>query len=48
MIALRTTQNDWTEGGGFWEVGVPEVSNRAEVRAAKAEMELGKRRQRLV
>ena len=48
VIALRTTQNDWTEGGGFWEVGVPEVSNRAEVRAAKAEMELGKRRQRLV
>ena len=48
VIALETTQYDWTEGGGFWEVGVPEVSNRAEVRAAKAEMELGKRRQRLL
>ncbi len=28
VIAIRTTQYDWTEGGNFWEVGVPEVSGR--------------------
>ena len=29
----------WTGGGAFWEVGVPEVSDRAEVQAAKAAMD---------
>ena len=31
VIAVKTTQNDWTEGGTFWEVGVPEVSGRQAV-----------------
>ncbi|HUF99040.1 MAG TPA: 3D-(3,5/4)-trihydroxycyclohexane-1,2-dione acylhydrolase (decyclizing) [Ilumatobacter sp.] len=48
VIALQTSQNDWTEGGGFWEVGVPEVSHRAEVTAAKAAMDAGKQSQRLI
>ncbi len=46
VIALETDPQSWTEGGIFWEVGVPEVSNRAEVRAAKEAMEAGKQHQR--
>lgn len=41
VIALRTTADDWTEGGAFWQVGVPETSGRAEVRAARAAMDAG-------
>jgi 3D-(3,5/4)-trihydroxycyclohexane-1,2-dione acylhydrolase (decyclizing) len=37
----RTTD----EGGWWWEVAVPEVSERAAVRAARAEYERGKRKQ---
>ncbi len=33
------------EGGWWWEVAVPEVSGRAEVRAARAQYEDGKRKQ---
>ncbi|MEN9643904.1 MAG: hypothetical protein RL238_573 [Actinomycetota bacterium] len=46
VIALRTDAYTWTEGGAFWEVGVPEVSDRAEVREAHAAMQLGKQQQR--
>ncbi len=48
VIAMKTSDHDWTEGGTFWEVGVPEVSNRQTVLDAKAEMVAGKRSQRLV
>lgn len=48
VIALRISDSDWTEGGTFWEVGVPEVSNRASVLDARAEMDDGKAAQRLV
>ncbi len=48
VIAMRTSEDDWTEGGAFWEVGVPEVSDRPEVRAARQAMEAGMRGQRLV
>ena len=37
------TRTTWTEGGVFWEVGVPEVSDRAEVRGPRATMDEGKR-----
>ena len=47
VIAMRTDAYTWTEGGSFWEVGVPEVSPRAEVLAARAELDEGKRAQRL-
>lgn len=47
VIALRTEPNVWTEGGCFWEVGVPEVSNRPEVLAAHAAMQAGKQQQRI-
>ncbi len=47
VIALHTHQDSWTEGGSFWEVGVPEVSGRAEVVAARAELDEGKTDQRV-
>ena len=34
-----------SEGGWWWEVAVPEVSQRAEVRKARAEYEAGKKKQ---
>jgi 3D-(3,5/4)-trihydroxycyclohexane-1,2-dione acylhydrolase (decyclizing) len=48
VIAVKTTQNDWTEGGTLWEVGVPEVSGRQAVLDAHQRMESGKQAQRLV
>ena len=48
VIAIKTSPNEWTEGGIFWEVGVPEVSNRESVREARASMQSGKQSQRLV
>lgn len=47
VIVLQTDPYAWTEGGAFWEVGVPEVSDRAEVVAAKVEMQAGKSNQRI-
>jgi 3D-(3,5/4)-trihydroxycyclohexane-1,2-dione acylhydrolase (decyclizing) len=47
VIAIRTSAYDWTEGGTFWEVGVPEVSDRDGVRAAREAMDAGKREQRV-
>jgi len=35
-----------TEGHAWWEVGTPEVSSRAEVNAAHASVELGRKNQR--
>ena len=48
VIALRPHRHDWTEGGTFWEVGVPEVSGRQAVLDAHQKMESGKQAQRLV
>ena len=47
VIAMQTDAHTWTEGGSFWEVGVPEVSNRQSVLDAKAEMIEGKAGQRV-
>jgi 3D-(3,5/4)-trihydroxycyclohexane-1,2-dione acylhydrolase (decyclizing) len=47
VIALRTDAYSWTGGGSFWEVGVPEVSDRPEVVAARAEIDAGKSDQRV-
>ncbi len=46
VIALQTHRYEWTEGGTYWEVGVPEVSNRDEVLAARNEIVSGKSGQR--
>ena len=47
VIALNTHAYRWTEGGSFWEVGVPEVSTSSDVRAARAAMDTGKAAQRV-
>ncbi len=47
VIALNTHAYRWTEGGSFWEVGVPEVSTSPDVRAAREEMDAGKADQRV-
>ena len=41
VIAMDTDPYSWTGGGAFWEVGVPEVSNRPEVLAARDAMKAG-------
>ena len=46
VIALQTHRYEWTEGGTFWEVGVPEVSSRPEVTAARDDVTAGKASQR--
>ncbi len=46
VIALQTHRYQWTEGGTYWQVGVPEVSNRPGVTAAHAEIVSGRSNQR--
>jgi 3D-(3,5/4)-trihydroxycyclohexane-1,2-dione acylhydrolase (decyclizing) len=38
-IVMKVQPRQWTPGGVWWDVGVPEVSDRAEVRAARARYE---------
>ena len=47
VIAMQVDAYTWTEGGSFWEVGVPEVSNLASVTDARAEMDKGLTDQRV-
>jgi 3D-(3,5/4)-trihydroxycyclohexane-1,2-dione acylhydrolase (decyclizing) len=47
VIVVPVDQYTWTEGGAWWEVGVPEVSERPGVRAAREAWESDKRRQRV-
>ena len=47
-IVIDTTHERVTaEGGCWWEVGIPEVSQRAEVRAARERLDAAKRDQRV-
>ncbi len=46
VIALKVDAYTWTEGGSFWEVGVPEVSNLQAVTDARADLDKGKAEQR--
>jgi 3D-(3,5/4)-trihydroxycyclohexane-1,2-dione acylhydrolase (decyclizing) len=46
VIVTKVRANDFTEGGAFWQVGVPEVSTRASVTAARKAMDEGLRAQR--
>ncbi len=36
VIVTKVRAQDFTEGGAFWQVGIPEVSERAKVNAASA------------
>lgn len=47
VIVIKTSPNDWTEGGSFWEVGVPTTSHRPEVIKAGEIMREGKKQQRV-
>ena len=46
VIVTKVRAKDFTEGGAFWQVGVPEVSDRASVTAARASMDKGLKNQR--
>jgi len=46
VIVTEVRANDFTEGGAFWQVGVPEVSTRASVTAARTSMDEGLKAQR--
>src|SRR5690606_5654889 len=47
VIVIRTDPYTWTGGDAWWDVGVPEVSEREEVRGAHAQHEAERKRQRL-
>jgi 3D-(3,5/4)-trihydroxycyclohexane-1,2-dione acylhydrolase (decyclizing) len=46
VVVVDVRESDWTEGGLFWQVGVPEVSELAGVREARAAHEAGLATQR--
>jgi 3D-(3,5/4)-trihydroxycyclohexane-1,2-dione acylhydrolase (decyclizing) len=48
VIVVPIDPYAWTEGGAWWEVGIPEVSDREPVRAARERWEADKQRQRVV
>jgi 3D-(3,5/4)-trihydroxycyclohexane-1,2-dione acylhydrolase (decyclizing) len=47
VLALRTAPDAWTEGGAFWQVGVPEVSSRSTVDEARVRQDDGRSSQRI-
>lgn len=47
VIVIDVAQYEWVGGGAWWDVGVPEVSNRQEVRMARAEWEAESKHQRV-
>jgi 3D-(3,5/4)-trihydroxycyclohexane-1,2-dione acylhydrolase (decyclizing) len=47
VIVLRTDPDAWTGGDAWWDVGVPEVSDREEVRLARAAHEAERKHQRV-
>jgi 3D-(3,5/4)-trihydroxycyclohexane-1,2-dione acylhydrolase (decyclizing) len=47
VIAIKTAPDAWTEGGAFWQVGVPEVSDRPSVDEARARPDEGRSGQRI-
>ena len=47
VVAMRTAPGAWTEGGAFWQVGVPEVSDRPAVADARARQAEGRTAQRI-
>ena len=47
VITIVSDAFTWTPGDAWWDVGVPEVSARAEVRDAYAAQEEGRRKQRV-
>ena len=46
VIAIRTHPYDWMEGGSWWDVGMPEVTRRREIEAARTTQEAQRQFQR--
>ena len=46
VIVTKVRAKDFTEGGAFWQVGVPEISERSSVTAARKAMDAGLKAQR--
>ena len=47
VIVVKVDPDQWTPGDAWWDVGVPEVSERAEVRAARVEYDAARKKQRV-
>ena len=47
VIVIETDAYDWTGGDAAWDVGVPEVSGRKDVRAARKEQDAIRASQRI-
>ena len=47
VISIVTDGFDWTPGDAWWDVGVPETSEREEVRQARADHMAGRGKQRV-
>lgn len=47
VIVIEMAPAIWTEGGAFWEVGVPEVSHKPSVRDARRTLDEEKKKQRI-
>jgi 3D-(3,5/4)-trihydroxycyclohexane-1,2-dione acylhydrolase (decyclizing) len=47
VIVIEVDEYTWTEGGAWWEVGIPEVSERSQVRLARGELDAEKKHQRV-
>jgi 3D-(3,5/4)-trihydroxycyclohexane-1,2-dione acylhydrolase (decyclizing) len=47
VIVVPIDPYAWTEGGAWWEVGIPEVSDREQVRAVRERWVVDKRGQRV-
>lgn len=48
VVVIDVALHKWSEGGSFWEVGVPEVSHRQSVDAAREKLLTGKAHQRQI
>ncbi len=46
VVCIDVAVHQWSEGGSFWEVGVPEQSHRPEVDSARTSLIAGKSHQR--
>jgi len=47
VIVIETAPSTWTEGGAFWEVGVPEISDKPAVNLARTSVNEEKKKQRI-
>ena len=47
VIVMKTDAHEWTPGDAWWDVAVPEVSEREAVRSARAEHDAAKKNQRM-